>query len=128
MILGSEPTELNFDCDEETLSPTTKSVMDLSAKRLKPAFRLGNRTVPILRVKVPGHDLVVEATQRTEDVAVLTTVGRTKPLGPDTQDLLEGLLQTGDFGLNASGALTGKVFVGPGVRGNLVSRVVCPAK
>lgn len=84
------------------------------------------RTVPILTVQIPRNDLIFQSTHCAQHAAVLAAIRRSQPFGPDAQDLFEGLLEARDFGLDAGGALACEVFVGPGVRGDLMPRVVGP--
>jgi hypothetical protein len=54
-------------------------------------------TVPIFGVQVPSDDLVVQAPHGVDHSAACSTVGRSKPLGANTDDLLQGSLKTSDL-------------------------------
>lgn len=115
----------------KSLSGALKSVVlerdDLGVGAESVEHSLGLRdgvTVPVLRVQVPGDGLVAQGAEGGEDLSVGLTVWWADPLGLDTKDLFEGGLELGDLGLDLSGGELGQVSVVPGVRSDLVARVV----
>lgn len=57
----------------------------------------GKLTVPILGIQVPGDDLVPQAPHGVEHATALSTIRGSKPLGTNTDDLLESGLETSDL-------------------------------
>lgn len=120
MIRGSAPRALNLCWDEATLAPCKMIRMSDACS----IFR-GRRTIPVLRVQVPGDNLVVVAFEGVENVGVLSTVGRAEPLGLYAENLLKGSLETLHFSLNTRSTLAGQVLVTPSVGRDLVATAVC---
>lgn len=82
--------------------------------------------VPVLRVQVPADGLVAQRAEGGEDLSVGLAVWWADPLGLDAQDLFERGLELGDLGRDLGGGECWQVGVVPGVRGDLVARVVSP--
>lgn len=84
----------------------------------------GRSVVPVLRVDVPGDDVVAQLRERGLGAPAHVAIGRTHVVWLDAQYVRERVVDLRHLGFDLVGLHVCEVIVRPGVRGDLVPGVV----